>query len=247
MLTKLIKPIKLMFYWLRTLLFYLLFSSWTACFSVLVVFYAILFRSKFNHSLAIKPWGLVTIYLAKWVAGINWKIEGKENIPKHPCVILSNHQSAWETFFFQAFFSPQITVVKKELLKIPFFGQALAATKPIAINRSNPKQALQQIKVQGKKAIDANKWVLIFPEGTRAKAKTVKRFSRGGASLAKHAGTVVLPVAQNSGDFWLNKSWLKIPGTIKITILKPISTDDKTPEEITNLAHDTIKNCLILN
>jgi 1-acyl-sn-glycerol-3-phosphate acyltransferase len=244
MLNKLITPIKLVFYWLRTLLFYLLFSSWTACFSVLVIAYAIIFRSKFNHSLAIKPWGVVTIYLAKWIAGISWKIEGKENIPKEPCVLLSNHQSAWETFFFQAFFSPQVTVVKKELLRIPFFGQSLAAAKAIAIDRSKPKQALNKIKTQGKQAIDAKKWVLIFPEGTRSKAQIIKKFSRGGATLAKHAQTVALPIAQNSGCCWLNNSWLKLPGEIKITILKPITTDDKTPEEITNLAHDMINDTL---
>ena len=84
----------------------------------------------------ISGWSRLVIRLARWILGIEWRVEGRENLPARPAVILSKHQSAWETMAFQLIFPPQVLVLKRELLWIPFFGWGLALMSPIAINRS---------------------------------------------------------------------------------------------------------------
>ncbi|HMH16809.1 MAG TPA: 1-acyl-sn-glycerol-3-phosphate acyltransferase, partial [Burkholderiales bacterium] len=80
----------------------------------------------------ISGWARAMIWLAKTVLGIRYRVIGMENLPQTPSVILSKHQSAWETLAFQLIFPPQVLVLKRELLWIPFFGWGLALTSPIA-------------------------------------------------------------------------------------------------------------------
>ncbi len=84
----------------------------------------------------ISGWSRLVILLAKTILGIDWRVEGRENLPSRPSVILAKHQSAWETLAFQHIFPPQVLVLKRELLWIPFFGWGLALMSPIAIDRS---------------------------------------------------------------------------------------------------------------
>ena len=69
----------------------------------------------------ISGWSRVVLFLARTILGIHWKVEGHEHLPHCPAVILSKHQSAWETLAFQQIFPPQVHVLKRELLWIPFF------------------------------------------------------------------------------------------------------------------------------
>lgn len=85
-------------------------------------------------------WCRCALFLARTILGINYKVTGAENVPQVPCVILSNHQSTWETFFLSAYFSPLSQVLKRELLYMPFFGWAMAMLRPIAIDRKNLKK-----------------------------------------------------------------------------------------------------------
>src|SRR5258706_5829719 len=85
----------------------------------------------------ISGWSRAMIWLAKNVLGIQYRVIGAENLPRTPAVILSKHQSAWETLAFQVIFPPQVWVLKRELLLIPVFGSGLALTSPIAINSSS--------------------------------------------------------------------------------------------------------------
>ena len=107
------------------------------------------------------------LFLLRNLCGIRYQIIGAENIPETPSIVLSKHQSAWETLAFQKIFPPQVWVLKKELLRIPFFGWGLAMTSPIAIDRSAKKKALEQIVEQGKDRLKQGFWIVIFPEGTR--------------------------------------------------------------------------------
>ncbi|WP_164248048.1 lysophospholipid acyltransferase family protein, partial [Stenotrophomonas maltophilia] len=74
----------------------------------------------------VQNWCRFAIWLTRVVAGIRYEVRGLENIPEKPCVILSKHQSTWETFFLSGFFEPLSQVLKRELLYVPFFGWALA-------------------------------------------------------------------------------------------------------------------------
>ena len=92
-------------------------------------------------------------FINRWLGatcGLRYEVSGLENLPQQPGVILSKHQSAWETIVFQVIFPPQTWALKREALWIPFFGWGLAATNPIAINRSTRVRALDQLCEQGK-------------------------------------------------------------------------------------------------
>ena len=225
---------------IRTILFYSAFALWTAFWSLLMVLCIYPFSTRNRHRLFIRTWAKVTVNLCRLICGISWQVKGREHIPDHPCVVISNHQSTWETFFLQTLLSPQTQVIKQELLQIPFFGWALKTTGPIAINRNNARRALEQVREQGKSALENGVWVLIFPEGTRTPSGSLGKFSRGGAGLAKTALVDVLPVAHNAGTYWPNKSWLKNPGTIQVEICPVISTEHLSVAEVNDTARNHI-------
>lgn len=217
---------------LRTVIFYLLLSAsvlvWgTIC---LVVFLFIPYSWLMKGF--IQPWCRFCIKIASCVAGIKYKITGLENLPKTPCVIVSKHQSTWETLFFTSQIYPLSNVLKRELQFIPFFGWLLALTRQVAINRSTPKGAFKQLIAKGGKLLKDGHYILIFPEGTRTQPGQNGRFTRGGVTLAAMSNVSAIPVAHNAGEFWPRLGWAKYPGTIEIVIGEPIQPRGTTQEEI---------------
>ncbi len=167
-------------------------------------------------------WAHIMLFLTRVICGVRYRVLGMENIPKTPSIVLSKHQSAWETLAFQQIFPPQVWVLKKELLRIPFFGWGLAMTSPIAIKRSSGKAALKQIVQQGKDRLKQGLWIVIFPEGTRVAPGKKGKYGIGGAWLATHTGVSVVPVAHNAGELWGKNSFIKRSGTITVSIGAPI-------------------------
>ncbi|WP_090331627.1 1-acyl-sn-glycerol-3-phosphate acyltransferase [Nitrosomonas sp. Nm51] len=167
-------------------------------------------------------WTHMILFLLHYICGLRYRLLGAENIPKTPSIVLSKHQSAWETLAFQKIFPPQVWVLKKELLSIPFFGWGLAMTNPIAIDRSAGRSALDQVVEQGQDRLKNGFWVVIFPEGTRIPPGKKGSYRIGGAWLATHTNTQVVPVAHNAGEFWARNAFVKKPGTITVSIGKPI-------------------------
>lgn len=220
---------------LRTFLFYLLLSSSSFFWCILCVFIAPFLPFRARYRFVIQAWCRCAIWLAKTVVGLRYEVEGLENIPQQPCVVLAKHQSTWETFYLSALFEPLSQVVKRELLYVPFFGWAMAMLKPIAIDRSNPKAALKQLAKQGHERLGQGAWVLIFPEGTRIPPGQIGKFSRGGTSLAVNAGLPVLPIAHNAGEFWPKHGWAKYPGTIKVVIGPVMHAEGSGPRAIAEL------------
>jgi 1-acyl-sn-glycerol-3-phosphate acyltransferase len=156
-------------------------------------------------------------------------------------VVLAKHQSAWETLAFQEIFPPLVWVLKRELLRIPFFGWGLAMTSPIAIDRAAGKEALKQVTDQGKDRLAKGLWVVIFPEGTRHKPGAKGKFNIGGAFLAAHSGATVLPVAHNAGEFWGKNAFLRHPGTITVSIGKPIEAAGMKAAELNSQVESWIE------
>ncbi len=225
---------------LRAVTFYSAFGLWTAFWSMVMVLCMYPFSFNHRYRFFVRPWAMVTIYLCRFICGIRWQVRGKEHIPDSACVVICNHQSTWETFFLQTLLPPQTQVLKQDLLQIPFFGWALKMIEPIAINRNNTRQALEQVRQQGDAALKKGVWVLIFPEGTRTPPGTLGKFSRGGAGLAKAAEVGVLPVAHNAGTCWPNKSWLKNPGVIQVAIGPMIDTGQLSVNEANDNARTWI-------
>ena len=175
---------------------------------------------------------------ANWFLYVTCKVklivEGEENIPTQPCVIVSNHQGQWETFSMQYLFHPLCTLLKRELLYIPLWGWAMSLLRPIAINRSKPKQAILQTLDEGSKRLQEGLFVLLFPEGTRVEAGKVGNYARSSFELAKRNNVKVLPICHNSGDCWPAHKFIKQPGTIRLFIGETIEVEDskKSAEKV---------------
>lgn len=190
----------------------------------------------------ITAWTRCIIWSARVVCGIRYRVIGAENIPRKPCIILSKHQSAWETLAFQLIFPPQVWVLKKELLRVPFFGWGLSMLSPIAIDRSLRREALQQLIEQGQQRLDAGFSIVIFPEGTRIPPGNRGKYRPGGARLAVQTGTAVLPVAHNAGRCWGRNAFLKRPGLVTVSIGAPMSPEGIDAETLSARVEQWIEN-----
>lgn len=165
-------------------------------------------------------WSAMNIWAAKTLLGIRYQVIGLENLPKSPAILLSKHESAWETMFYPYYFEHQLCfVLKRELMWLPFFGWGLALLRMIAIDRTNGGEAFAQVVSKGAKALhEENRWIVFFPEGTRVLPGRHVRFKTGGARLAVATNSPVVPIAMNSGDLWPRKSFIKKPGIITVSI-----------------------------
>jgi len=136
---------------------------------------------------------------------------------------------------------PVSPILKKELLRIPFWGWALKLIKPISIDRSNKREAGKSLLTQGIARLKEGNWIILFPEGRRSDPQTVAKFSRSGAKLAISANVPLLPVAHNAGDCWAKGQFIKTPGLITVSIGKPIQTANTNELEITQQCEDWIR------
>lgn len=207
---------------LRSILFFL-GQAITAPIFTLVALLAMPLNPILRNDL-ISGWARSMLWWLKVTCNIRHEITGLENISHTPSIILSKHQSAWETLAFQAIFPTQVYVLKRELLWIPIFGWGLAMSSPIAIDRSAGREALKKLVANGQARLNRGFWVVIFPEGTRIAPGERSKYHIGGAWLATHTKTPVLPVAHNAGEFWAKNSFIKKPGVIQVHIGKPIQT-----------------------
>ena len=189
----------------------------------------------------ISGWSRAVVLLARNLLGIEWRVEGRENLPARPAVILSKHQSAWETLAFQQIFPPQVHVLKRELLWIPFFGWGLALMSPIAIDRSRGVAALRSMARRGRERLGQGFWIVVFPEGTRVAPGERRAYQLGGAWLAAASGAPIVPVAHNAGLVWPRNAVLKHPGTVTVRIGPPIDSANRDPKTLNALAETWIE------
>ncbi|HVY07290.1 MAG TPA: lysophospholipid acyltransferase family protein [Burkholderiales bacterium] len=190
----------------------------------------------------ITAWSHVVIGLAWIICGVRYRVIGREHFPGVPCIVLSKHQSAWETLAFQVILPPQVWVLKRELLRVPFFGWGLAMMSPIAIDRGSASRALKQMAEQGRKRLDDGWWIVVFPEGTRVAPGKRGRYHPGGAWLAGKTGAAVLPIAHNAGTVWGRNAFVKYPGTITVSIGPAIPPGAMAPDELNRKVEDWIEN-----
>jgi 1-acyl-sn-glycerol-3-phosphate acyltransferase len=190
----------------------------------------------------ITAWSHLVVGMARVICGVRYRVIGRENFPSRPCIVLSKHQSAWETLAYQVILPPQVWVLKRELLRVPFFGWGLAMMSPIAIDRGSASRALKQTLEQGKDRLADGWWIVVFPEGTRTAPGKRGRYHLGGAWLACKTGTPVLPIAHNAGTVWGRNSFVKYPGTITVSIGAVIDPAGMTPDDVNRKAEDWIEN-----
>ncbi len=207
---------------LRSLLFFVIYALSAVIFSCIgVLLWPLPFKWRYA---VVSQWAKSNIWLLAKICDVHLEVEGKEHIGDEPAVIICKHQSAWETLALQAVFPPQVWVLKRELLWIPFFGWGLASLNPIAINRQAGRKALSQVIEQGLDRLSSGAWVVVFPEGTRVAPGYMRKFGIGGARLAVDTGYPVIPVAHDAGKCWPKRGFLKTPGTIKMVIGEKIDS-----------------------
>jgi 1-acyl-sn-glycerol-3-phosphate acyltransferase len=233
-----------MIQWIRSLLF-LTFGFLS------VVIYAVVVMLMFW---APKPWlhALVVNYckLALWAGdffcGMKVVVEGQENIPDEPSVIMIKHTTTLETYGHVPFFPTTAWVVKRELVWAPIFGWAIGLVlEPIAIRRSARSNAVKQVIRQGKKKLAKGVWVTIFPEGTRMPPGETRKYGVSGAALAQEANVMIVPVAHNAGDLWPRLVFTKRPGTVRFCIGPPISAQGRPPRETNLVVQEWIENKML--
>ena len=189
-------------------------------------------------------WNLFVMAWLRICCGVRIKVIGPRCRDLEPYVVMAKHQSTWETLYLHHHFAPISPIVKKELLAIPFFGWGLASLRPIAIDRSNPMQALRDVKTSSLRRLKQGCNVLIFPEGTRTAPGTVGTYARSGADIACQAGVPIIPVAHNGAECWPHKQYLKYPGTITLIIGEPISTEGRNRKELTKEVQEWIESTI---
>ena len=191
-----------------------------------------------------KLWSRLNLWSCKFFCGLDFSVEGQGNIPHDTCVVFLKHSSAFETIAQWLIFPSQCWVLKKELMRAPFFGWALAALNPIAIDRGAGRSAVEQVIRQGSERLEKGLSVMIYPEGTRMAPGETRRYGVSGTLLAQAAGTVIVPVAHNAGDFWPRRGWRKRPGTVRFVIgpaIDPVGRDVRDVNtEIQNWIESTV-------
>lgn len=148
-----------------------------------------------------------------------------------PCIYLANHQNNYDMFTHTAAV-PQSTVSlgKKSIAWIPFFGQLYWLSGNILIDRKNRSRAFDTMAKTAKKIKDKCLSVWIFPEGTRSRGRGLLPFKLGPFYTAMAAGVPLVPVlASNQSDIRLNR-WNN--GVVIIEVMDPVATTGLTQESI---------------
>ena len=188
------------------------------------------YRCSYGFARFWARWMLASL---KVFCGLDYSVEGLENLPAGSSVVLMKHSSSWETIAQIRLFPRQVWVIKRELLWAPVLGWMLFFLKAIAINRRGGRSAVGQVIERGRQRLEEGLWIVIYPEGTRVPAGESRRYGISGVLLAQAAGQrPVVPVAHNAGEFWPRRGLLKKPGTIRVIIGRPIPTAGREARDV---------------
>ena len=191
--------------------------------------------------------GHYVVFIVRFILNTKVEFRGIENIPKNErYFVASADQSMFETFALQSVLDYPVFILKKELLKIPLFGQYLKKIKSIEIVRdTTTNENLNFFDKVAKIVKNENRPLLIFPQGTRVKAEDRVPFKKGVGRIYEALNISCVPIALNSGKVWPKNGIIKYPGKITVSFLEPIKPGLNKEEFIKNLEmkiYDEIKN-----
>lgn len=214
---------------LRSFLFWLWMILTTLLMALPVMFGALIAR-RTGLRLAC-TWARLNLWGIKFFCGLTCKVQGIENIPAHGCIVMSKHQSTYETYFLASVLNDFVFVAKRSLTLIPIFGWCIYLVKFILIDRKSGRSAIKQMIEQSRSHLANGTHVVVFPEGTRMPVNAAPNYRAGGAIVATTLEAYILPVAHNAGEFWPRMGFIKWPGEITMHIGPPIYCKDKTVDQ----------------
>ncbi|NQU62455.1 MAG: 1-acyl-sn-glycerol-3-phosphate acyltransferase [Rhodospirillales bacterium] len=183
----------------------------------------------------VRLWTQALGVVLKFIIGLEYEVRGLENLPEGCAVIVSKHQSAWDTFAFYLFLSDPNYILKKELMDIPFWGWCARKCGAISVDREGGASALKQMVRDTEDRLRQARQVIIFPEGTRSAPGSHHPYQPGISAIYSHIDAPVIPVAVNSGLFWGRRSFKKFPGVITVEFLPPMPKGLKRREFMADL------------
>ena len=161
----------------RTIIFYLLLSIWTIFLGILFLPFLLLPSNLLK--IPAKVWIKGIFILLEFICGITHELRGKENIPNDPVIIVSKHQSAFETFALFYYLNKSFFIHKVQLFYIPIFGQYLWKSNMVSIDRTGKSKTIRKMLLEVTRRFDDGSSIIIFPEGTRKKPGDVPDYKTG--------------------------------------------------------------------
>lgn len=163
------------------------------------------------------------LWLLGVICGVRYQLLGQEHLPQGACLIAAQHESAWETLFFQILLGQPVMFAKQEVFRYPLIGLLARKIGHIPVDRGGSADAVRDGFRRGGEAAAAGRKLLVFPTGTRGAREQKPRVLQSGvAVLYQLLGLPAVPVLLNSGQCWPANSLLKHPGTITVRLLPPI-------------------------
>lgn len=230
---------------LRTIICWIAFIIFTVCFGILGLILALI-SPPATVKYAIRPWARSTLF----AAGVKLDVEGLENIPDEPSIIMFNHQSAFDILAYMAALPIDWkAVMKKEVGDMPFIGWVSRVAGHYFVARDGSERDTKEVKKIVSR-IRSGPSVIIAPEGTRGKDGKLLPFQKGGFFIAMLAGVPVVPMVITGGLAIMSKgSKIIKPGVMKVRILPPIDASHLRPgregrEELMKTVRDQMERVL---
>ncbi len=208
--------------WVRSALFNLCFFGLTALIAVAAL--PLLLAPRRALVWMMRQWAWLVVGLLRVICGIRFRLVGQEHLPPRgeAALIAAKHQSAFDTIVWLGLVPDAAYVLKRELLRIPLYGQLAARARMIAVDRSAGASAMRHLLRAGRDAAEDGRQIVIFPEGTRVAPGDRVPYQPGIAALAAATGLPVIPAATDSGRCWGRRAFRKQPGVITLAILPPL-------------------------
>lgn len=223
---------------LRSTIFFLWFAVSSTALALLGM-PALLLDRRAAVSLS-RTWSRATLWGLKAIAGLDYEIRG--NVAPNGVLVASKHMSMWDTIALYLFLDDPTVVIKRELLRVPFYGWMAWKAGVISIDREGRAQTLRRMVDDARRAISNGHAILIFPEGHRMQPGEAPDYKPGVAALYAQLEVPCVPVALNSGLFWTGPmGFLKKPGRVVVQFLEPIPAGLRSREFLERL-EATIEN-----
>jgi 1-acyl-sn-glycerol-3-phosphate acyltransferase len=177
--------------------------------------------------------GHIGVALALRLAGIRYRVHGRERIPKGRAVVFcSNHESNVDPpVLFQALHKRLHVLFKAELTKLPVLGVVMVAGGFVPVERERREASMASID-RAADSIRSGNSFLIFPEGTRSRNAELLPFKKGGFIMAIKAQAPIVPVAVSGGRSAMQKgSWVVRPVMVDVKIGDAVETAGLTLDD----------------